>query len=184
MKKLIVLFLFFTALQAAGQPGGYRFQSRLQAGLLEGERGSAFSLQTIHGLQKKTWFAGIGAGVDYYHTRSLPVFLNLRKAFVNSEKTPFVYASGGYHFLWMREQDKQFYITESKGGLYFDAGVGYQLPVMKKSALYFTAGYSQKNFSQKGNDEVWIAIWPWPMPQIRTYEYELRRLSVQMGLRF
>jgi hypothetical protein len=183
MRKLIPFVLFFFALQASAQGPGYRFQSKVQAGLLEGEQGSAFQLQTIHGFQKKTWFAGIGTGLDYYNIRSLPVFLNLRKDLFNREKTPFVYASGGYHFLWLREEDKRYNITDSKGGLYFDAGVGYQLPV-KKSALYFTAGYSQKNFSQKGHDEVWITIWPAPMPQTRTYEYELRRLSVQMGLRF
>lgn len=183
MKKLLPLLLCFFALPALAQKAAYQYQGRIQAGLLEGEGGSAFQLQTIHGVEKKTWFAGLGGGLDYYHTRSLPVFLQVRKALLTREKTPFVYAGGGYHFLWIPEE-KQYRGSGSKGGLYMDAGVGYQMPVMKSSALYFTAGYTQKAFSKTSTDFIWIAIWPEPQPQVRTSEYQLRRLSVQVGIRF
>lgn len=185
MKKLFSFFLFFTCFYASAQNSGYKFQTIVQGGLLEGERGGAFQMQAINGFQFKTWFAGVGVGLDYYHVRSIPVFLNVRKAFKNSEKTPFLYVNGGYHFPWLKEEDKMWGITETSGGLYFDAGIGYQLPVMKKSSLFFSAGFSQKAYSQKGTDGVWIAIWPWPgPPQTRLYEYNLRRLSIQTGIRF
>jgi hypothetical protein len=185
MNKLFSLFLLFVSVFAFAQNGRYNFQTTIQGGMLEGEGGGAFQLQTINGFQHKTWFAGIGAGLDYYHVRSIPVFLNVRKALLNNEKTPFLYLNGGYHFPWLKEGDKLWHITETSGGFYYDAGIGYQLPVMKKSSLFFTAGFSQKNYSQKGTDGVWIAIWPWPGPQqTRLYEYNLRRLSIQSGIRF
>ena len=130
MRLFFSITLFIFCLQATAQKNSYRFQSNMQFGLLEGEQGSAFQLQTINGVQHKTWFAGLGVGLDYYHTRSIPLFLNVRKEIFKGEKTPFVYASGGYHFPWLRAEDKDWYITETKGGLYFDAGIGYQVPVL------------------------------------------------------
>jgi hypothetical protein len=156
----------------------------VQAGLLEGEEGSAFQLHTINGVQHKTWFGGVGVGLDYYHTRTIPLFLSFRKAFQNGNKSPFLYVNGGYNFPWLREQDKDWYESTAKGGLYYDAGVGYQLPVLKTSTLFFTLGFSQKNFSitQKNG---WMGIWPEPLPSpTHVFDYNLRRLSIQTGLRF
>ena len=91
MKKLLALALLFGCLHSSAQKPKYTFQSNMQFGLLEGQRGSAFQLQTVNGLQFNTWFAGLGAGLDYYHTRSIPLFLNLRKSFFSGEKTPFIF---------------------------------------------------------------------------------------------
>lgn len=184
MKNCWLLLLLISCLQAAAQKEKFVFQSTVQAGLLEGERGGAFQLQTIHGFRYKTWSAGLGTGLDFYHTRSIPVFMNLRKAFGSGTQTPFVYASGGYNLPWLKEEDKYWGFSGADGGLYFDAGIGYQLPVFKTSALFFSAGYSQKNFSRRETDGFVIAIWPAPPPRTRLHEYELRRLSIQTGLRF
>lgn len=185
MKPLFSLLLLLSCIYASAQKKAYTFQTSVQGGLLEGESGSAFQLHTVNGFQYNTWFAGVGAGLDYYHVRSLPVYLNVRKAFLNSGKTPFVYLSGGYHFPWLKEEDKLWHITETSGGLYYDAGLGYQLPVMKKSSLFFTVGFSQKAYSQRVDDGMWIASWPRPGPQqTRLFDYNLRRLSIQAGIRF
>lgn len=185
MKHLLSLLLLLNCFCGSAQQSGYKLQTMVQGGLIEGESGNAFQLHTVNGFQYKTWFAGVGAGLDYYHVRSIPVFLNVRKAFQNSEKTPFVYLSGGYHFPWLKEEDKLWHITETSGGLYYDAGLGYQLPVGKKSSLFFSAGFSQKRYQEKVTDDVWIAIWPWPGPQqTRLVDYNLRRLSIQTGIRF
>ena len=181
--NLLLLFLFITV-NVSAQKAKPVFQSTMQGGLLEGERGSAFQLQTINGIQYSTWFAGLGAGLDYYHTRSIPVFLNVRKEFFKKEKTPFVYVNGGYHFPWLKEGGEQWYTTETEGGLYYDAGIGYQVPVMRKSAFFFSIGYSQKNIREKQTDGVWITIWPSPPPQTRVFDYNLRRLIIQTGFRF
>jgi hypothetical protein len=184
MKSFFFIPFIILAFAATAQKKGLSYQGSVQGGLLEGEIGSAFQLSTINGVQYKTWSAGLGAGIDYYQTRSIPVFLSMRKAFGSGTKAPFVYANGGYHFPWLKQSDKTWYTLEADGGLYYDAGIGYQLPVFKKSALFFTAGFSQKNMRRKEHDGVWIAIWPAPPPQIRTIEQNLRRLSIQTGIRF
>lgn len=171
-------------LAAAGQKQPLLFRSTVQGGLLEGEQGTAFQVKTINSLQYRTWSAGVGVGLDYYHTRSIPLFLDLRKAFGKGEAAPFLYAGGGYHFPWLGEQDKIYGNVEATGGLYFDAGVGYQLPILKKSQLFFSAGFSQKNFSEKRGPDAIIDIYPPPPVQVYTFEYNLRRLSLQTGIRF
>ena len=57
------------------------FQSLLQGGLLDGAAGPSWQLQTINGIYYKTWFAGIGVGLDYYTMRTIPLFLDLRKEY-------------------------------------------------------------------------------------------------------
>ncbi len=184
MRKIVHVMILFGCLQASAQKTGFQFGTSVQAGLLEGETGGAFQLQTVNGYQYKTWSAGLGVGLDYYHTRSIPLFLSFRKAFGTGAKTPFLYANGGYHFMWLRQKDKYWGETDADGGLYYDAGIGYQLPVLKNSSLFFTAGFSQKNFTRRESDGPVIAIGPAPPPQTRKFEYNLRRLSIQTGLRF
>ena len=68
-----------------------RFQSVINIGLLEGEKGSAFQLQTINGIKYKSWFVGAGVGLDYYRYRTIPLFAELRKEFLKSANKIFVY---------------------------------------------------------------------------------------------
>lgn len=184
MRSVFYFIFFLTCVQASAQKNGATFQTSVQGGLLEGESGSAFQLQTINGFQCKTWAAGLGVGLDYYHTRSIPVFLNLRKSFSDKAKTPFLYLSGGYHFPWLKEEDKYWGETKATGGLYMDAGIGYQVPVLKKTSLFFTAGFSQKNYTRTEADGAVITIWPMPAPRVRKFDFDMRRLSIQTGLRF
>ncbi len=178
----IVCLTFFSMVQA--QKKEVNFQSLVQVGLLEGEQGAALQLQTINGIQYKTWSAGIGVGLDYYHTRTIPLFLDVRKAFSGKEKSAFIYASGGYNFSWLSRNDKEWFVTDGKGGLYYDAGIGYQLPVMKNSSLFFSVGYSVKKISTTNMDGIIIAIFPAPPPTYYQYNYTLQRISIKTGLRF
>lgn len=182
MKNTIVFLLLFICLGAAAQKHKPQFNTMVQGGLLEGERGSAFQVKAINGFVYKTWTGGIGVGLDYYHTRTIPVFLDVRKSFGKGTRTPFVYASGGPNFPWLKDDES--YGLKPKAGLYIDAGVGYQMPVMKSSAFFFSTGYSQKSFKEKETQDVIITIYPMPPYYGRTFEYTLRRLSIQVGLRF
>lgn len=177
-----MLFLL-VAVTMKAQRKGLKLQSVVQAGLLEGEAGSALQLQAIERVRYRTWSAGIGAGLDYYGIRTIPLFLDIRKAFGSKEKTAFVYADGGYNFPWLREKDKLYSGSESKGGLYYEAGIGYQLPVLKGSGLTFSAGYSYKGYQMETGDIICPFIGPC-YNQTSTIIYRLRRLSVKAGLRF
>lgn len=185
MKKIIGTILLLTILTVVVPAQKPAFSSTVQAGMLEGEAGTALQLKTVTGLHYKTWVAGLGVGLDYYHTRSLPLFLSLQKAVAKSGKSPFVYVSGGYHFPWLKPAGQTWQDMKAKGGLYLDAGIGYQLPAFKSTALFFTAGYSQKNFSETTTSApVYIDMYPPPPVQATRYDFILRRLSVQTGLRF
>ena len=67
-----VLFLAFTlclsgmvSAQQKTVTGIWQFHSINNVGLLEGQTGSAFQLQSINGMQYQSWFAGIGLGLDF-----------------------------------------------------------------------------------------------------------------------
>ena len=70
---------------------GCAFSSINQIGLLAGEGGEGFQLQTINGLRYKTWMVGAGVGIDGYRFRSIPLFLELRKEFNLKSNAFFIY---------------------------------------------------------------------------------------------
>lgn len=169
---------------ASAQQKKITYEGTVSAGLLEGEAGSAFQLQTVNGVAYKTWSAGVGVGLDYYYSRSVPLFLALRKQFGAAQKAPFVYANGGYNFTWFNDEEKGWSYQDAKGGLYADFGVGYQIRVLKTSMLFFSAGYSQKSFSTVNVYPVIYDVYPAPPSQTYQLDFQLRRLSIKTGLRF
>ena len=147
---LLLTFAGDTAAQQKKPASLWRFHSINSIGLLEGEAGSAFQLQTINGVQYKSWFAGAGVGLDYYRFRGVPVFLDIRKMFPLKTNTFFVYGDIGIHAGWLTEKQKNSNnyvaaLTDFNNGLYTDAGAGYQICLGKKGALLISAGYSFKS---------------------------------------
>ena len=123
----------------------WRFQSMVNVGLLEGQTGSAFQLQTINGARYKSWFAGVGLGLDYYRIRTIPLFIDIRKEFGNSRDKIFIYADGGISFNWATDIQKSGLPNEQfHNGFYSDMGLGYKTSVGKSSALLISLGYSYK----------------------------------------
>lgn len=62
------------------------FSSQNYVGLLEGEHGSSLQLQTINGARFSSWFVGLGAGIDWYYRRSIPIFTSVNKEFLKKRK--------------------------------------------------------------------------------------------------
>ena len=165
-----------------------QFQSINQAGIVVGSAEGALQVQTINGIRSKTWFAGLGVGLDYYHVRSIPIFLDVRKNISDKQKSPFVYADGGYNFpflskrntkesLWMGDYNKG-------GGLYYEAGFGYKVDVSDKMQLLFSAGYSYKRLAETVNLMPWLSISPPPKNAYEIYEHTFRRVAVKVGISF
>ncbi len=160
-----------------------RFQSSLRAGVLEGDAGSAFQMNMVNGFRFKTFSAGIGAGLDYYAIRSIPVFLELRKDIFSSGKTPFLYASGGRHFEWAEPmEENQWTKSTFEDGWFYDLGIGYSIPI-KSHSIFFTAGYSYKDYKEKVENYV-MCIWGDCPVFNETFSYKLRRISIRTGFRF
>lgn len=182
--SLIFCCLAFTAFpqQDSLSKEKFHFSSVNAAGALLGQSTNAAQLQTINGVRKGNYFAGIGVGLDYYFERTVPVFLDIRKALFNQTNTPFVYADGGYHFVWLKEED--IFETEQESGWFYEAGLGYQFPVAKGVGMMLSGGYSFKPYSKTVNVMPWSSVWPPPPGAFQRYDYQLRRVSVKLGLFF
>jgi hypothetical protein len=192
MKKRLLILLclgipfMMNAQQAAKKASGCgcSFSSINQVGLAEGSAGSSFQLQSVNGLQYRTWFAGIGVGLDHYRYRSIPLFFDVRKElFKNKVNTPFLYGDIGTNIPWIPEgKEEEIWGNRNyDNGLYYDAGVGYKLNLGKKRAMLFSGGYSVKKFGEKRYYDIACIMAPCPQPEER-FNFTLKRVSLKVGI--
>ena len=184
--SLGVLFLSSVFSQEGAPKEKIHFQAIIQGGILAGSSDHSGQLQAIHGIRYKTWSAGIGAGIDYYYERSVPLFLQLRKNIFPKPLTPFVYADGGLNFPWLKDGVAKVggIVERTKRGPYYEAGIGYEVPIFKSSRFLFSAGYSYKELEQVVNVMPWFSVWPPPASAFETFNYSLSRIAVKTGIRF
>jgi hypothetical protein len=177
------LLLFFVSAQGQNIKEKIRFSSLNEVGLLTGSNGDAFLAQTINGVKKGNWFAGLGAGLDFYKNKSVPLFLDLRRDLCGKVNTPFVFAEAGINLLTMNFiQKEQSGLTSSSPGLFYAAGIGWKLRMKHERALLLSAGYSLKQVKQKSRS------W-WAAPTIEMqeenydqYNFLYRRFELKMGI--
>ena len=160
------------------------FSTINQIGVLRGSKSAYFQIQTINGIRYKTWFAGIGAGIDFYTRGGFPIFLDVRKYLFEQGATPFLYVDAGIHLVRDRiEKVNNWYQNTYSNGFYGDAGLGYKFGFHSKSRWLVSAGYSYKNINRR------YEYTP-ACPSNRCYEnyytYKdyLHRLSLKLGLQF
>ena len=160
------------------------FQSLLQAGFLEGATGPSWNLQTINGVYYKSWYSGIGLGIDYYNMRTVPLFIDLRKELFQKPRTPFLYADGGIQFEWFKKKEKQAWGSgDYQKGRYYDIGAGYKFGFGKRDALLISAGYSLKKIEEE-RDVILQCIQPPCDAAKEYYSYSFTRLSFKVGWQF
>jgi hypothetical protein len=186
---MISLSSFHLCAQQKKQTGGSGkcscgFQSLLQGGQLAGEFGPSWNLQTINGIYYKTWFAGIGVGLDYYTMRTIPLFIDVRKDLLSKNRTPFLYADGGIHFDWLRTKEKPGWgSSEYNRGLYYDLGGGYKIGFGNRDALLMSIGYTLK--TMKEERLLTQQCFDGPCSSAKDhYSYIFTRLSFKVGWRF
>ena len=155
------------------------------AGLLESENETGFQVQTINGVGYKNWFGGIGTGIDWGGTRSIPLFLSVNK-FLNSPKLP-LYFSGdlGTNFVWLDNSRQDFgYRGKYEGGLYWATGLGWRFGMKKNNnAVLLNFGYNNKRIINSYEVVHPCLVPPCPVDKT-TYDYRLRRLSLRVGWMF
>lgn len=188
-KKLLTLTAFsFFIITSFAQKKSLPFEGAVQVGILEGEQGGSLQFGAMAGVKLNKWVTSVGGGLDYYGVRSIPVYLNLQRNLYASGKTPFVFAGAGYHFPWLPKNTKETWSwwggdIQTDGGLYYHAGIGYQLPALKKAALFFAASISSKHYQEEISNPVFCVMEPCPEYKEKL-AYRFRRLSMTMGLRF
>ena len=187
--RFIIFSLLFTGMykqlnaQEHSETSNIKFTSINQVGLLTGSAGQSASIQTINGITKDKWFAGIGTGIDYYGTRSVPVFVDVRRTLGNSLKSPFLYADGGINFPWISDGQKMTrgYTATSSAGVYLEGGAGLKFRMKSNNAFLLSAGFSYKEVKDK-TELMTIWIWPTPDKTYETYKYHYRRIVVKLAL--
>ena len=186
MKKIIVslLLTYFINLSCPAQDK-FVFHSQNIVGLLEGQAGSAFQLQTISGVQKKGWFTGIGTGLDYYRYRSIPLFINISKFLFTGQKF-FVSGNGGINFPWLGSPASGWNTISVNypAKVFFESGIGYKIGKSNSgNGMLINAGYSYKRISEKHHVTNPCLVGPCP-EFYEKYDYHLRRLSIKVGYMF
>ena len=187
---LVVILIMVYATTWAQKTNKIQYMNRSSMGILVGGSDRSMSLQTINGISYKTYSAGIGIGIDYYHTKTIPVFVDLKKNIFNRQKTPFVYLDLGYSLPsdskvtstnWWKTD-----ISEFGKGYYYDAGIGYQFPVKGRVAIQFSLGYNLKQMSEDISYEydARSSIWYTERNTREHYDYSFRRLHLKFGLGF
>ena len=182
---LMIPFLILFMLIATGQNKKIKFSSINQVGLLSGSTGEAFMLQTINGLKKDNWFAGVGTGLDFYKERTIPLFLDIRRDIIifNRLNTPFIYTDAGINFSWLsatQRGQKQF--PTSSPGLFYDLGIGWKVSGKNNRGYVFSTAYSLKQVKEKVK-YLWQSA-PFMDLESENYErrnYLYRRIVIKVG---
>lgn len=168
----------------------FQFHSINNVGLLKGQAGSAFQLQTINGAQYQSWFVGAGIGLDYYRYRTIPLFVDVRKEFGKANDKIFVYANAGVDFYWKRDKDaKQFYYDDKfRNGFYGEAGFGYKVRISHKRFFVMGGGYSYKKLTEEGGSGYFgptpNIYFAGPTNNNEKINYNLNRLVLKAGIEF
>ncbi len=187
---MLIGMITMSSAQTKTLSGQWQFHSINNVGLLEGETGSAFQLQTINGAQYKSWFAGVGLGLDFYRIRSIPLFADIRKEFGKGNNKLFVYADMGVNFSWATDLQKTSYVQNDKfsNGFYSDLGLGYKVAAGKKNAVVLSLGYSYKktieSYDQQYYDPGFIYTLTAQADGKEKINYSLNRLTVKIGWEF
>lgn len=196
MKKFFLLSILvagvqFCVAQQKDPAGTWHFMSVNSVGLIEGEAGSAFQLQTVNGAAFKSWFGGVGVGIDYYRYRTIPLFADFRKEFGKGSQKVFVYADLGINFSWLTDQQKSPYVQNDHwgNGFYNDFGLGYKLALKKNNGILLSLGYSYKKVTETfqsyyvlmGTMDFIGQPGNYPTQKI---DYGLNRLSIKLGWQF
>jgi hypothetical protein len=168
------------------------FSSQNYAGLLEGESGSQFQLETINGVKYKSWFAGLGTGIDWYYKRSFPVFLSINESFSQRRnRNFFIAANGGVNFPWEKSgytNEWGYTVKKAIPGIYWESGFGYRIGMRKTNdALIIQFGYSYKYVGEKiQNNYIIPSSYFAPSQEYPNdrFNYHLKRLSLKFGWSF
>lgn len=187
---VVTLILVNYALMAQRQSNSFstRFRSQNYIGLLEGDAGSSFQLQTINGIRWKSWFGGIGTGFDYYIYRSIPLFASLNKSIKPAGNSFYFLSDAGINFVWkkgeMRSRTNDYISDKFTPSLYWNGGAGYKAVLGKKqNALLISLAYSYKHLKETKTIPV-FCINPPCEPEVDVYNYDLKRVSIRLGWEF
>jgi hypothetical protein len=183
---MILLIVSHSFAQKKSKDNGAAFYSLLQAGVTNGSKASSLTIEGKLGLSFSNTFVGIGAGVDYYRFRTVPLFIDLRQEFGRGPNLFFIYGDIGKNIKWVTEENKMLltYIPgDFKSGKYYEAGFGYRVRLQNSGSLLFSGGYSVKSV-KKVNDANFCPVVGTCFYFSDKYLYNMSRIVFRLGWQF
>ncbi len=193
LKKLALLLtgcLFFGLFSYAQK---IDFYLAPEIGLLSSKTDVAKTIGLTAGLSHNQWIYGIGASLDYYKFRSLPLFAEVKRMFGNNLNTPFVYMRAGQNIdlvLDRQHLHPQYWNwgvpisdCDFSNGLFYEAGAGMAFKNKKGKGTFLSIGYSRKTLSENWTERIWNASKnDWETAAV-SKKYLLNRVVFKMGFR-
>jgi len=169
----------------------WRFRSDSYVGLSIGQMGSYGQGQTAGGLSRGPWFVGLGAGLDYYRYRNVPLFLSVTRDLLTDKRSGlFLILDGGVDLPWYKTKPYAYQDMSSSfsAGPYWATGLGYRWRFSETSrkALLFSATYGMKKLTE--HQTIKGSCYDPPACTLNsdtyTFEYTDRTVRVGVGVEF
>jgi hypothetical protein len=158
--------------------------------LLNGDKVSV-AASASSGIQYKRWHFGIGAGIDYYRIRTVPLFGEIKYE-LTKPASPFLYVQGGYNVAWALESQYFNHYDYSpvwwsretvyNNGWYAAGGLGCYLFRKGKQGVACSLGYSLKTLPELSDEMIWTGAKY--VTQQRKTVYTFRRIALNIAYRF
>ena len=190
-RSLLLAGAVLIAHLAFAQGKKFSYRGNAEGGLVNGSHQTNAFISTSHGFTRNGWFAGLGASVDYYRFRTIPVFAEVRKQFGKGGNRAFVSAGSGIDIAWPNA-DQKFERTnwwteipsEFRNGFFCKAGGGVIFNSDRKTSFTLNAGWSLKTITEKYDEFIWGPGPLPPAPTEKTLVYKLNRLYIGFGINF
>ena len=152
--------------------------------LLNGSSTISLAINTVNGIQFGKFFAGLGAGFDYYYHTTIPVFIEPRFDLARRKGKLQLFGNAGLSIPFTAQNDNQEYKSgHYKTGSLYGAGIDYLVPV-KKEAVIVGLAFSNKQVIQMVDNNVWN-------PLLNSFEniptedkYAFNRIAIRIGWMF
>lgn len=166
MKQLIVLFIIkillcsnFVLAQKSSNPN---FVVTPEINLLNGADHISSSINLKAGIIKCNTQYSIGAGIDYYGYRTVPLVVDVKQFLGSKKNKPFIYAGAGYNVTWLLDDQKRtnFFwglppsIADYSNGFTYHYGIGYGFLNKSKKGLLVNIGINSKSLKETYNTRV------------------------------
>lgn len=129
--------------------------------------------------------AGLGAAIDQYTIRTLPVFCHLSADLSLRKTTPFAYADPGIAFPWPREDEYPYNgkPDQKLAGWHLEAGLGQRLRLgAEGQSLELSAGYSLETLRFRYRETAGMTPTGGTAIAWETYSYNFQRIVLALGI--
>ena len=185
---LLIVIVCIAAGSASAQKSKPGFFVEPKLAMLNGDNAVSTQILLSGGIQLARWDLGLGAGIDFYQVRTVPLILKGQYQLGKSRKWT-IWSNAGLNIAWAT--DKQFSnpiwiwgVTRQhfNNGWIGEGGVHYTFARQKNTALFIGGGYSVKTINDQYDEIIYVS--GSSKTVTRNVDYRFSRLSLYMGVRF